>query len=346
MRIYHNQLAKTLTQPMPTVWLVFGDEPWQKNDALRHIQTTANQQGFVERISLTADKSFDWHDVLDEYLAMSLFASQRIIEVELLVKVDDAGGKVLLNLVEQLHQDVVLILHGAKVDAATTNKKWFKTLNDKGIYLPIYDLDTKALKQWLNRQANHYQLNLPNESQTLLIELFEGNVLALDQELQKLSLLFANQQVTAEEISQLAINQAKFNPFQLIDALLLGDCKKSLTILDQLNQEGSPVGQMVWFIHKELKKLKAMLTDQQDGCSFAELCKKHRIWKNKEHLYKSALSKLSLAQVNHGISRLASIDLISKTTSDFDPYLLLSDLIIGLFNHQGFIDLPLDYEYE
>ena len=346
MRIYHNQLTKSLTQPMPTVWLIFGDEPWQKNDALRQIQSTAIQQGYSERITLTADKGFDWHSVLDEYLAMSLFASQRVIEVELLVKVDEAAGKVLLSLIEQLHQDVVLILHGAKADAATTNKKWFKALNDKGIFLPIYDLDAKNLKQWLIRQASYYQVNLPADSQSLLIELFEGNVLALDQELQKLSILYANQQVSTEEITHLAIKQAKFNPFQLIDALLLGDTKKCLSILDQLNQEGSPIGQIVWFIHKELKTLKAMLNEQSNGSTFAELCKKHRVWKNKEQLYKSALSKTNLKVVNAAISKVASIDLVSKTTSDFDPYLLLSDLIIGLFNPTQYVELSLDYEYE
>lgn len=346
MRIYHNQLAKSLSQPMPTVWLIFGDEPWQKNDALRQIQSTAVQQGYSERISLTADKGFDWHGVLDEYLSMSLFASQRVIEVELLVKVDEAAGKVLLSLIEQLHQDVVLILHGAKVDAATTNKKWFKALNDNGIYLPIYDLDPKGLKQWLSRQASQYQVNLPAESQSLLIELFEGNILALDQELQKLSILFANQQVSADEITHLAIKQAKFNPFQLIDTLLLGNTKKCLSILDQLSQEGSPVGQIIWFVHKELKTLKVMLLEQQSGSSFAQLCKKHRIWKNKEPLYKSALSKLNTTSINSAISKLASIDLISKTTSDFDPYLLLSDLIVGLFHPNTYIELPLDYEYD
>ena len=184
MKIYHNQLTRTLANPMPTIWLIFGDEPWQKNDALRHIQTTANQQGYSERLSLCADNKFDWHLVLDEYLAMSLFASQRVIEVELLAKIDEAGSKVLLQIVGQLHQDVVLILHGAKLDGATTNKKWFKALTDKGVYLPVYELDAKALKQWLASQTRHYQLNLPIASQNLLIELFEGNILALDQELQ------------------------------------------------------------------------------------------------------------------------------------------------------------------
>jgi len=346
MKIYHNQLAKNLSQPLSNIWLVFGDEPWQKNDALAQIKHAAGQQGFIERINFTADDKFNWQDVLDEYLALSLFASQRIIEVELINKVNEAGGKVLLSLLDRLHQDVILIFHGAKLDAATTNKKWFKGLNEQGIYLPVYDLDNKNLSQWLGRQAQHYQLNLPTETKSMLMDLFEGNVLALDQELQKLAILFANQQISEEEIEQLAIKQARFNPFQLVDALLRQDLKKCLSIIDQLKQEGTPIGQLVWVLHKEINTLKSMLMDKQKGLSLAELFKKHRVWKNKENLYKTALSGLSLLAVQQALSRLASIDLISKTSSDFDTYILLSDLCISLYQPASLQALSLNYEFD
>ena len=39
------------------------------------------------------------------------------------------------------------------------------------------------------------------------------------------------------------VKQAKFNPFQIIDALLEGNCKKCISMLDQLQQEGTAVGQ-------------------------------------------------------------------------------------------------------
>lgn len=346
MKIYHNQLNKHLTQPLPNVWLVFGDEPWQKNDALAQIKYAAGQQGFVERINFTADDKFNWQDVLDEYLALSLFASQRIIEVELINKVNEAGSKVLLSLIERLHQDVILIFHGAKLDAATTNKKWFKGFNEQGVYLPVYDLDNKNLNQWLSKQAQHYQLNLPVETKNMLMDLFEGNVLALDQELQKLAILYANQQVSAEEIEKLAIKQARFNPFQLVDALLVQDLKKCLSIIDQLKQEATPVGQLLWVLHKEINTLKSMLMDKENGLSLPEIFKKYRVWKNKESLYKTALSRLTLLAVQQALSRLASIDLISKTSSDFDIYLLLSDLCISLYQPQSLNELTLNYEFD
>ena len=50
MRIYHNQLTNTLNQGFKPVWLIFGDEPWQKNNSLAEIKTHYQQQGFDELI--------------------------------------------------------------------------------------------------------------------------------------------------------------------------------------------------------------------------------------------------------------------------------------------------------
>lgn len=345
MRIYHNQLNQHLAQPLANVWFVCGDEPWQKQDAISRIVATATNQGFIEKITLSADDKFNWQLLIDEYQSMSLFASQRIIEVELLNKVSESGRKALEELSQLLHQDVILLFHGAKLDAATTNKKWFKSLSNNGIYLPVYELDNKGIKRWLDNQARHYQLNLPKDSVNLLVTLFEGNLLALDQELQKLSILYSGQAVTSETINQLTIKQAKFNPFQLVDTLLQGDTYRCIDILELLKQEGSAAGQIIWFIHKELANLQQMLIALSQGQTFAEICKTFKIWRNKELLYKNALNRLTLPAVEAAMVRLADVDLISKTSSDFDEFILLADVCLTLANPNTTKPLPLSYEY-
>ena len=230
MKIYHNQLQQTLSQAFKPVWLVFGDEPWQKNDSLLTIKNHAQQQGFSEVIRFSSDNKFDWQQLIDEYQSMSLFASQRIIEVEFTtIKIGDNGHKTLLALAEIIEknaalQDVIFIFHGPKLDGPSANRKWFKTLTQLGCYVPLYDIDVKGLPRWLQNQARNLNLNLAPELSTLLIELFEGNLPALEQELQKLSLLFpSNQLINLMDAEQLVIKQAKFNPFQIIDALLQGN---------------------------------------------------------------------------------------------------------------------------
>lgn len=346
MRIYHNQLINTLNQGIKPVWLVFGDEPWQKNDSLKQIKAHAKQQGFAELIRFSADDKFDWQQILDEYQSLSLFANQRIIEIELTSgKIGDKGSKLMLELVDRLHNDVILIFHGPRLDANASNRKWFKSLTNIGCYLPLYDLEGKNMQQWLQRQTQQLNLRLDPATFPLLIELFEGNILALEQELQKLSILHGQDFITLEQTQQLVINQAKFNPFQLIDALLLGDLTKVIRILDQQQQEGTAIGQLIWFIHKEIKQLHAMQEKLQQGINQSALFKEYRIWDKRKPLYQHALSTIKTNDIKLALTRIADVDLISKTSSDFNGFILLADVCLSLYHSESTQHLSLNYEY-
>jgi DNA polymerase-3 subunit delta len=352
MKIYHNQLQLTLTQGFKPVWLVFGDEPWQKNDCIAKIKKHAQQQGFSEIIRFSSDNKFDWQQLIDEYQSMSLFASQRIIEVEFTtIKVGDNGNKALLALSELIEknaslQDVVFIIHGPKLDGPSANRKWFKSLTQLGCYLPLYDIDIKGLPKWLQNQARSLNVNLAPELSSLLIELFEGNLPALEQELQKLSLLFPSEQkISLHDAEKLVTRQAKFNPFQIIDALLQGNCKKCLVMLDQLQQEGTAPGQVIWVFHKEINQLYVMLDKLTQGKPLNDLYKEYRIWDKRKPLYQHALTHISLKNVKRAMSRLADIDLISKTSSEFNAFILLADLCITLYEGDTMQNFSLNYEY-
>lgn len=351
MRIYHNQLDNTLKQGFKPIWLVFGDEPWQKNNSIATIRAHAQQQGFNEIIRFSSDNKFDWQQLIDEYQSLSLFASQRIIEVEFAtVKVGDNGNKSLLALSEVIaqnaaHQDVIFIFHGDKLDGASANRKWFKSLTQLGCYLPLYEIDAKGLPKWLQSQARNLNVNLAPELFSLMIELFEGNLPALEQELEKLSLLFGTKQISLVDAENIVIKQAKFNHYQIIDALLQGDCKKCLTMLNQLQQEGTAAGQVIWVLHKEFIQLYAMLGKLAQGQQLSALFKEYRIWDKRKPLYHHALTHISLQNIKRAMARLADIDLISKTSSEFNVFILLADLFITLYHGDITANYPLDYEY-
>jgi DNA polymerase-3 subunit delta len=346
MRIYHNQLINSLNQGFKPVWLVFGDEPWQKNDSLNTIKKHLLQQGFSEVIRFSADDKFDWNLLVQEYQAMSLFAAQRIIEIELVTgKIAETSSKILLKLCEKFHPDVQLIFHGPKIDAAGQKRKWFKTLEQLGCFLPLYDIEGRQLQQWLNQQINHQKLNVHHDVIPMMIELFEGNLPALEQELQKFSLLFGSQLITTEGAEKLLIKQAKFNPFQVVDTLLSGNLTKCISMLDQLQHEGAAIGQLVWFLHKEITQLSTMLEQLEQGESIDSIYKKYRIWDKKKPLYQYALNNITRDNISQAQARLAQTDLISKTSSDFNPFILLADVCISLYHGQTTKKFNLDYEF-
>ncbi len=350
MRIYHSNLTKQLSKPLLPIWLIFGDEPWQKNDALDSLKEQAKNQGYDELIRFTSDDKFDWNQVFEEFQSLSLFSAQRIIEIDLVNnKLDDKASKILLEIASHLQQqmqaDVLLIIHGPKLDAAISRKKWFKELDKIGCYIPLYEMEGKGLSIWLNQQCQQLSLRLDRQAQAMLAEFFTGNLPALHQELQKLVILFQQQIITVEDLEQLLIKQAKFTPFQLVDALLAGNLVECMNMLTQLKNEGVVAAQLIWVLHKEIAQLEVIQNRLANGEVLQQLYKEFRVWDKRKPLYNKALQQISLANIKQAKRRLAKTDLISKTAADFDQYILLSDVCISLYHGEVTKRLNLDYEY-
>jgi len=345
MKIYHNKLSATLNQGFKPVWLVFGDDPWQKNNSVSTIKAHAKQQGFSELIRFTVESGFDWQALTDEYQSMSLFANQRIIEVDFsTIKIGDPGHKAMLALSERLvkdaqdphfPQDVIFIYHGPKL-----------SLMDIGCYLPLYDIESNALPAWLNQQANKLKVNLSAEASMLLVTLLEGNLLAIEQELQKFSILFGTQEDSLVQAEEELIKQAKFTIYQVIDALLLGDCKKCIAMLNQIQDEGIAAAQLIWVFHKEISLLNTMIAKLAEGETVNNLYKEYRIWDKRKPLYHHALNNITLSNIECALSRLADIDLLSKTSSEFNITILLGDLCVTLYHGDVTKQFSLNYDYE
>lgn len=344
MRIYHNQLAQTLNQSTVACWLVFGDEIWQKNDAIGQIKSHLKQQGFQEIIRFTGDEKFDWQDVIDEVNALSLFAENRLIEVDMTnLNVSDSNQNKIKSLSENIPNDVVLLCHGEKLDGKQSKKAWFKRLSDLGCYLPVYELEGQAIIRWLQSQCRQYGLNLAHEAQQLLIDSYEGNLPALSQEIQKLSLLFGNSTIQVHDIESLLTTQARYSPFQTIDAMISGDLVKCFHMLEQMRQEGNAVGQLIWLLHKELHLLLKMKTELEATNAIAEVLKTNGIWEKKKKGYTKALSSIDKNNIKYSISRLNATEQLSKTVSDFDGFNLLKDVMTTLYFPSVTKQLSLSY---
>ncbi|QBY05495.1 DNA polymerase III subunit delta [Thalassotalea sp. HSM 43] len=350
MRIYHSQLNKQLQKKLDHTFLVFGDEPWQKNDALAQIKLHAKQQGYDELIRFSNDEHFNFHDLLNEFNSMSLFSSLRIIEIDMgNNKVNEQSSKVLTEIAELQatgQSDVMLILHGNKLDASSSKKKWFKTLEKQGCYIPLYDLEGKGLTIWLSQQCQRLNLNLSADAQRMLIDFFAGNIPALAQEMEKLMLLYNQQYIDANHLESLLIRQSKFTPFQLTDALLAGELSKVNDMLTQMKHEGVVGAQLIWALHNQLSQLEQMQTQLSQGSSFNDVMKQFKVWDKKKPLYQNALKQVSINNIKQAKKRLGQVDLISKTASDFDPFLLLSDVCISVYFADGTQALALDYDMQ
>ena len=332
-KLYANQLGQHLTGPLAPCYLVFGEEPLQKLEAIDAIRTAAKQQGFAERISLTADAQFDWHELNNELQAMSLFAERRLIELELAQqKLSAVANEQLKALPSQLHSDIILLIHGERSHSDVSKLVWFKQLQATAVQVPIYPLDERQSVQWLRDRARQLQLQLSSEAIALLQQHCAGNLLAARQELEKLALGNMTQPLDGAALQQFLADHSSFSVFQLIDAILQGQLDTALHRLQRLLLQDTDAVIIAWQLQKEALALRELAQAQQDGQPLTERYKALAIWPKRQPLYQQALSRLSLPWLDYLLAELAAFDRLYKSGRLMQTEVALAHLV-SLFIH-------------
>src|SRR3546814_19412328 len=93
------------------------------------------------RAVLDVEGGFSWQRVVDACASLSLFATQRIIEVRMATSPDDEGRKTLQALAAQLQRDTLLIVvcgaldkrqREARSEERRVGKEWVSTCRYRG----------------------------------------------------------------------------------------------------------------------------------------------------------------------------------------------------------------------
>ncbi|MCU4675435.1 DNA polymerase III subunit delta [Catenovulum sp. 2E275] len=331
MRVYFNQLSQQLTKPLPNLILLFGDEPYQQQAALDQIRACCTAQQIEERIVFQADDKFNWQQIMDEAQSLSLFASRKLIEVELPSAKPGRNGSTFLQEWMQLNDNEhTLLLWGGKLGADQTKSKWFKSIEPASWFIPVYDIDRQNLPGWFNQQCQQHQVQLTPDALHLVCDLFEGNLLSGAQEISRLALIYPNQQIDAEQIKAVASDQSRFTVFQLADDLLNNHREKVVQILTRLQGEDLEPVIVTWLLQREAETL-AQLTIANNQQAFDAECKKLRVWDNRKGLYRQALNRLNLSMIEQILKAIGQFEVEYKSHGLLNPYIQLAH-ICALFS--------------
>ncbi|MBW8190714.1 DNA polymerase III subunit delta [Neiella marina] len=305
-RIYPNQLEQALRQQLQPAYLIFGDEPLQRFESVSAIVAAAKQQGFEEVERLYLDTSDGAEQLTQALQGMSLFASRRVIVVDLgNGKIGKDASQIFNYYAEQPSPDLLLICHGSKLEKAQQNSKWFKALAAFAVTVSITVPTGERLTRWLQQRARSCGVQLPPDAVQYLQEHHEGNLMALSQELEKLALLHGSAPISVEQLHQALIDQSRFDVFQLTDTLLAGNHHELSHMLSQLRDEGAEPVVVCWALSREISQFAQL---SQQPAAQAKLFKQFRIWPSRQPLVKQALAKLSLQQLQQALMLVARLE--------------------------------------
>lgn len=321
------QLGQRLTQGLAPAYLIFADEPLLIRDAGDAIRTAAAAAGFVRDLRLSTDGGFDWRELREEYSALSLFSNRRLIELELTGSQPSADGqKILAELAAHPNPDIVLLIHGPRLNKDKLNGAGLKAWCNLGVQVLAVPPERQQWPQWLQQRARQHQVALTQDAIALLAVRCEGNLLAADQELAKLALLPRPAPWSAAELDDQLAQHARYSVFQLVDALLAAELPRALTMLEQLQSEESEPVVVLWAISREVLLLHSLIDGGDD--SPAAMMRKG-VWNNRQQLVRQAMQRLRGAPLAQLLARCNSLDGQFKSSTDDDPWLWLSHLCLG-----------------
>lgn len=251
-----SQLDAALSGPLKPAYLISGDEPQQRIEAADRVRRAARDQGYLERLVMTVEPGFDWADLAAEAAAISLFAGRRLIDLRLgNAKPGKAGGAVLAAYLEQPPPDTVLLIQAARLDRSASNSAWVKALDRVGCWVAVWPLTGGELQRWLLQRLKRHGLRADQTAITLLLERVQGNLLAADQEIAKLSLLYPPGPLEAADVLAAVTGSARYDVYDLSDAINSGEVGRISQIVDGLNAEGIEPTLVAWALIREARLL-------------------------------------------------------------------------------------------
>ncbi|MFM1825319.1 MAG: hypothetical protein RI888_906 [Pseudomonadota bacterium] len=323
--------SRELQKNQQSKFLLLGDEALSRKEAFDIIRQFAKEQTYTEKLSFTVDRYFKWDQCVSSLRSQGLFSQKRIIEIIIPSgKINAEGGESFYEIIQNFSQDDLIVVHLPQIDKETKLQKWFKEIEKIAYTIRLDEIKPSELPFWLKKRASLLSINMDEESIQLISQFVHGNMLAADQELNKLALLFPNQSISYEKVSQSISNVSRYDAFELTEYVLNGDQMRTIATLNFLKEEGqnpiSITSSLSWVL-KPMLEIKEL---DFRGQSLENHLTKSRIFGDKLLFTKKALSFFSLKHLRAAIQKLSEIDKISKGVSPGDAWLETSRLCLGL----------------
>jgi DNA polymerase-3 subunit delta len=134
------------------------------------------------------------------------------------------------------------------------------------------------LPQWIAERLKRSGQRASADTLRFLADTTEGNLLAAQQEIDKLALLLPEGELDPEAVEGSVADVARFDVFQLSEAWLAGDAARALRILSVLESVGEAVPLILWQLGEDLHALAAVLEATSGGTPLAAALRSVRIW--------------------------------------------------------------------
>ncbi|MBD3634813.1 MAG: DNA polymerase III subunit delta [Methylophaga sp.] len=331
MRLKAEQLDGALQHSLLPVYLVHGDEALLVEEAADKIRKRVRDAGANDREVWHVEGRFDWSQIKWQEQSLSLFASQRLIEIRLPSgSPGKEGGEALRRFCAEPPQDTTLIIISGKIDNRSQKAKWFTELDSLGATVAIWPVDATQLPRWVMQRMKQRDLDCDNRLASLIAERVEGNLFAAAQEIDKLELLSVDGELSEAMILQSVADNARFEAFGLMDTVLAGQAQRIPRIIERLRAEGVDILAVFSAVAWSLRRIVTMSVELQNGRPLEQVfaAQKPPVWDKNKPLMREALQRYDSQRWQQFLTQMADIDQAAKGVLKTCPWRLLEKLCL------------------
>ncbi len=305
-------LKTALAKGLAPVYLVFGDEPLQSGEATDAIRQAARSAGFVGWELYFVQAGFTWGTLRESADTLSLFGDRRLLDVRFPEKPDRDGAEWVSDYVSHPPPDCVLLLTAGKLASEEQRKPWFVAVEQRGVVLQVRPLEGSALIQWLDRRMNAKGLLADQAGLRLLAARVEGNLLAAAQEIEKLAVIFGPGRIEDGQIANAVADAARYDVFDLVEAVLVDRGPRAQRILEGLKAEGTAPAVVLWALAREARTLASIAFAVAGGERPEAALTRQKVWDSRKKLFNEALRRIDLGGWQDALLLCARADRIIK----------------------------------
>jgi DNA polymerase-3 subunit delta len=331
MQIAGDQLRNHLEKKLASCYFVQGDEPLLVAEAADAIRGKARQSGFTERQAFHIDNHFNWESLKGATQNLSLFGSKKLLELNIPSgKVGNEGSKVLQAIDQLLNADTIALILTPKLDQPSQSSKWVTALNENGVMVVIQSIKRDQLPSWIRSRLLAQKQEADNATLDLLADKSEGNLLAAFQEIQKLGLLYPTGKLSFEQVNKAVFDVARYDLYQLGDALISGDAARFSKILSGLKGEGEATTLILWQISDVIRTVLGVLSSLEQGENLSQALRNARVWGNRQTLLSASIKRFKKPKLLELLQNASEIDFQIKGLRDGDAWDQLRQLGLDL----------------
>lgn len=331
MKLPAGQLQSALKKSLLPCYLVTGDEPLLAQEALDAIRAAARQRGFGAREVYVVTTGFGWGEVAAAAGSLSLFAEKRIIELRLPTgKPGRDGSAAIVELMQQTGDDLLILVEAPKLDRSGASSKWVKAIEAAGAHVQVWPVGARELPAWIGARMRMLGLKPDRDAVRLLADRVEGNLLAANQEIEKLRLLLGEGTVSGADVEQAVADSSRFDVYKLADAALEGHAARAIRMLGRLRGEGVEPVMVVWALTRELRTLARVADGVQAGTDPGFALQKAGVWRNRQGIVGSCVARHTSAHFYRMLQIARRADAAAKGQAALDPWQLATEIVFGL----------------